>query len=227
MALLHEMDELESSLRSMSDEAQSEAMSAYLGNRFPFLGVKTPGRRAAVKASITTARTPSRPELVDAVDHLWAMQEREFHQCAVDILRRWQRVLVSEDIDWLGRLVTTNSWWDTVDALATHPVAHLVRNDRSLRQTIDRWATSENLWLNRTAIIHQLLFKDDTDVRQLFDYCDLHASSTEFFHRKAIGWALRQYARTDPDAVQDYVDTRLDVLSGLSIREALKHLQPR
>ncbi len=155
------------------------------------------------------------------------MQEREFHLCAVDIVRRWQRVLAGEDIDWLGHLITTNSWWDTVDALATHPVGHLVRADRSLRHTIDRWATSENLWLNRTAILHQLLFKEATDERQLFDYCDLHASSSEFFHRKAIGWALRQYARTDPEAVLGYVEARRDVLSGLSIREATKHLERR
>lgn len=199
-------------------------MAAYMKYRFLFLGVKTPDRRAAVKASVTTGRTPSRGGLIDAVEHLWAMPEREFHQCGVDLVRRWQRVLLGEDLEWLGRLVTTNSWWDTVDALATHPVGHLVRNDRSLRPTIDDWAHDENLWLNRTAILHQLLFKEATDAEQLFAYCDLHAASTEFFHRKAIGWALRQYARTDPGAVIDYVDARRDVLSGLSIREALKHL---
>ncbi len=224
VSLVDELPSLEAGLRSLADDERASEMANYMNDRFSFLGVSTPHRRAAVKEHVDTRVTPEHDDLVKTVEILFAMNEREFHYVGVDLLRRWQRVLTSADIEWLGRLATTHSWWDSVDALATHPIGHVVLADRSLSEVIDRWAASTDLWLNRTAILHQLLYKDATDVEQLFRYCDLHAASTEFYHRKAIGWALRQYARTDPDAVRGYVETRRDVLSGLSIREALKHL---
>lgn len=199
-------------------------MAHYMRGHFSFLGLSTPERRAVVKKTMTTQVAPEHDDLIEVVDSLFAMTEREFHYVGVDLLRRWQRVLAPTDMDWLGTLVTTHSWWDTVDALATHPIGHVVLQDRSLSEVTDRWATDHNLWLNRTALLHQLLYKDATDAEQLFRYCDLHAGSDEFFHQKAIGWALRQYARTDPEAVKNYVDERRETLSSLSIREALKHL---
>ena len=225
MSLLDDLPELERGLRAVADTDRSVEMEAYLKDQFPMLGVATPQRRQIVKDTLHTRTTPRHDELVAAVDRLFDLPEREFHYCAVDLARRWQRVLDVEDLPWLASLVSTHSWWDTVDTLAVHPVGHVVRNDRvAARATLDRWAVSDDLWLNRTAILHQLMFKAETDSEQLFEYCDLHAPSTEFFLRKAIGWALRQYARTDPDAVIDYVNERRDGLSGLTIREALKHL---
>jgi len=227
MSLLDELPDLQAELRSKADPDRAPEMEAYLKGQFPMLGVAAPLRRQVVKDTIQTATLPSREELVVVVDALFDLPEREFHYCGMDLARRWQRVLDVDDLPWLASLISTHSWWDTVDSLAVHPVGHVVRNDRDrCRATLDRWAASDDLWLNRTAIIHQLMFKDDTDAEQLFDYCDLHAASTEFFHRKAIGWALRQYSRTDADAVVDYVNERRKVLSGLSIREALKHLPP-
>lgn len=225
MSLLDELPLLERSLRAIADADRSVEMAAYLKNQFPMLGVATPQRRQALKDSLNTRTVPSHDELIAAVDRLFDLPEREFHYCAVDLARRWQSVLGADDLPWLGSLVSTRSWWDTVDALAVHPVGHVVRDDpAAARATLDQWAVSDDLWLNRTAILHQLLFKADTDAQQLFEYCDLHAASSEFFHRKAIGWALRQYARTNPDAVVDYVNERRSILSGLTIREALKHL---
>ncbi len=231
MSLLDELPELEHRLRAVADVERSLEMTAYLKDQFPMLGVATAQRRQIVKNSLQTRTVPTRDELVAAVDQLFDRPEREFHYCGVDLARRWQRVLRTDDLDWLASLVSTHSWWDTVDALAIHPVGHVARRAREVcsertaaRVILDRWAASDDLWLNRTAILHQLMFKTDTDAEQLFEYCDRHAASTEFFHRKAIGWALRQYARTDPDTVLDYVNERRDVLSGLTVREALKHL---
>lgn len=225
MSLLDELPELEARLRAASGVERSIEMAAYLKDQFPMLGVATPRRRQVAKDTLTTRTAPAHDELVAAVDRLFDLPEREFHYCGVDLARRWQRVLIVDDLPWLASLVSTHSWWDTVDALAVHPVGHVVGKHRTAsRATLDRWAASDDLWLNRTAILHQLMFKTDTDAEQLFEYCDIHASSTEFFHRKAIGWALRQYARTDPDAVLDYVNERREALSGLTIREALKHL---
>lgn len=226
MSLSGDLTLLEHRLRELADPARSAEMAAYLKDQFPMLGVSAPVRRQAVKDTLNTRTAPTHDDLVAAVDQLFDLPEREFHYCGMDLARRWQRVLGVEDLPWLASLISTHSWWDTVDALAVHPVGHVVRTNRDLsRATLDRWAASDDLWLNRTAIIHQLMFKDDTDAEQLFEYCDLHAASTEFFHRKAIGWALRQYSRTDPDAVVDYVGERGEVLSGLSIREALKLLK--
>ena len=227
MSLLDTVANLERELRAHTDPDRAVEMERYLKDRFKMLGVATPLRRQVAKRTLGAGSAPHRDDLISTVDRLFDLPEREFHYCAVDLARRWQRVLDVEDLDWLASLISTHSWWDTVDSLAVHPVGHVVRNDRDrCRATLDRWAASDDLWLNRTAIIHQLMFKDDTDAEQLFDYCDLHAASTEFFHRKAIGWALRQYSRTDADAVFDYVNERRKVLSGLSIREALKHLPP-
>ena len=224
MALVDQLPALEARLRSIADADRAAEMATYMKNHFTFLCVATPQRRAAVKEAINTAVTPEHDDLVEAVDSLFATKEREFHYVGVDLLRRWQRALTSADIEWLGTLVATHSWWDSVDALATHPIGYVVSADRSLSEVTDRWAAGSDLWLNRTAILHQLLYKDATDVEQLFRYCDLHAASSEFYHRKAIGWALRKYARTDQQAVRDYVESRRGVLSDLSVREALRHL---
>ena len=121
-------------------------------------------------------------------------------------------------------LITTRSWWDTVDPLATRVVGGLVRRHPELTAEMDAWSVAENLWLVRTAILHQLHYGPDTDTDRLFGYCTRQAGHRDFFVRKAIGWALRQYARTDPAAVSGYVAGNRDGLSPLSVREATKHL---
>ena len=123
----------------------------------------------------------------------------------------------------IRQLIVTKSWWDTVDALAAHVVGVMVARQPVLLSTMDEWVVSDELWLIRTAILHQLRYKSQTDTERLFRYCAQHAGHKDFFIRKAIGWALREYARTDPDAVRRFVKTQ-SALSGLSVREALKHL---
>ena len=121
-------------------------------------------------------------------------------------------------------LITTNSWWDTVDALAVHVVGTMVHRHRELAAVMDRWIDADDFWLARTAILHQLRWKSDTDTSRLFTYALRRAADNEFFIRKAIGWALRVYATTDPDAVRTFVDRHEDTLSALTQREARKHL---
>lgn len=118
-------------------------------------------------------------------------------------------------------LVTHKSWWDTVDSLA-HSTGILVQAHPELVDAMDTWIDDKNFWVARVAILHQLSYKHDTDATRLFDYCARRATDTEFFIRKAIGWALRQYARTDMPAVKDFVASHPE-LSPLSAREALKH----
>jgi len=218
------IQELRDRLELVAVAEDAEPMAAYMKQIAPFLGVKTPARRAARKPIWTEAKDWTSVELLDVSDALFEEPEREFHQVACGLLRRWVKKLDSDDLDRIRRIVQTKSWWDTVDVLAVHVLGPVVRVDRSLQVDMDDWIEDPDMWVARCAILHQLLWKDDTDAERLFRYCDLRAEDTEFFIRKAMGWALRQHARTDPEAVALYVHENADRLSGLTKREALKHL---
>ena len=122
-------------------------------------------------------------------------------------------------------LIVTGAWWDLVDEAATKLVGTSLRKDPGLvTPTMRRWATDHDMWLRRSAIICQLGFGVVTDVGLLVDVCSANRGDREFFIRKAIGWALRDYARTDPDWVRAFVDDHRSDMSPLSVREAMKHL---
>jgi len=218
------VEQLSGALTAVADLDQAPAMAAYLKDRFVLFGVKTPIRRKIAKPYVDAFR--GAPEHVVPFAHAcYARDERELHYVAVDTLRRWQRHLGPQHLEDLRVLLTTHSWWDTVDSLAAHPVGHLVKRHPELVATMDAWIDDENLWLARTAILHQLTYKADTDEERLFRYVLARADSTEFFLRKAQGWALRTYARVNADAVRRFVAEHEDRLSGLTRREATKHLR--
>ena len=137
------------------------------------------------------------------------------------------KVASARFIDTARELVTTKSWWDTVDSLASHTVGRLVRTHPELVAVMDEWIGSDDIWLARTALLHQLTWKNDTDAERLFAYCLRRASEKEFFIRKAIGWALREYSKTDEAAVRAFVAEHRATLSGLSRTEALRWLERR
>jgi 3-methyladenine DNA glycosylase AlkD len=152
------------------------------------------------------------------------MPEREYQYFACSWLRRHAAACGAGFTDTARTLVTTKPWWDTVDALAAHLVGPLVARHPALAGTMDSWAADEDRWLVRTAILHQLRYRERTDADRLFGYCTAQAGHRDFFVRKAIGWALREYARTDPDRVRRYVSSQAGRLSPLSVREALKNI---
>ncbi|MET0825495.1 MAG: DNA alkylation repair protein [Acidimicrobiales bacterium] len=206
-------------LTTRRDPEKAAAMAAYMKDQFSFLGVASPERRAAQREALGDWRAPTEDELSDFARACWAKDEREFQYAACDTLIRHVKRIGPDALDLCEYLITDKPWWDTTDALASRVVAFHAR-----RPVIERWLTSGTLWLERTAILHQLGYKQATDEAFLFHACLTHAASTEFFHRKAIGWALRQYAKVSPDAVRIFVADHADELSGLSKREALKHL---
>ena len=199
-------------------------MSAYLRNQFPFLGIGAKDRRAATRPTLVAAKTASTDELIAFAAACWEEPEREFAYVACDVLRTQAPRLEPRHLDAVRSLLTARSWWDTVDPLATRTVGTMVRTNPELVGTMDRWVHSDDFWLARTAILHQLLFGEATDAQRLLSYCEARAGDDEFFIRKAIGWALRQYARVDPAAVRTFVVAHDGELSGLTKREALKHL---
>ena len=215
--------DLRAALEAVADPERAEPMAAYMKHHFPFLGVPTPARRAAQKPTLDTLAGADGEAVLALAEACWREPERELQQVGADALRRFVSVLEPHQLSRVGALVTTRAWWDTVDTLAIHTVGPLVAGHSDLVAVMDRWIEDPDRWLARTAILHQLLWKADTDAQRLFRYADRRASDQDFFIRKALGWALRQYARTDPEAVWAFVDAQRDRLSALTLREAQKH----
>ncbi|MEU8821024.1 DNA alkylation repair protein [Actinoplanes sp. NPDC048796] len=215
---------LDALLRPAADPARAAAQAKYMRDQFPFLGLASPALRKLERAALAGRPKPAEDELRADALALWQRDEREYQYVACSYLARHVDVPGPGFLDVVRTLVTTKSWWDTVDPLATRFTGDLVRRHPSLSTAMDQWAADDNKWVVRTAILHQLHYGADTDTDRLFAYCRAQSGHRDFFVRKAIGWALRQYARTAPDAVRAFVSENHARLSGLSIREATKHL---
>lgn len=220
-------DGAEALFRGVADPVEAKGMAAYMRDQFPFLGIKSKPRRALTREALAGLPRPSEEDLRTLADAMWALPEREFQYFAVDVLVRSVRVCGPGFLETVQRLVTTKSWWDTVDALAANVVGPLVAAHPDLRADMDRWIGDQDIWVVRTAILHQMRYKAATDADRLFGYCLARAGDEEFFIRKAIGWALREYSKTDAAAVRAFVTEHDDELSGLSRREALEWVERR
>lgn len=211
---------LRETFKRHGDPADAAAMEAYMKGIAPFFGIKATPRRELLKEHIDVHGPAPLDELPAITQAAFAYPERELHQTAVDLLMKQARKLGPADLPLVEELIRTKSWWDTVDALAIHVAGVILkRHPQEIAPWNERWVTSDDLWLNRTAIIFQNRWKEDTDKVLLFANIDRHAARKEFFMRKAIGWALRELGATDPEAVRRFVQAR--ELSPLSVREAL------
>lgn len=201
-------------------------MSAYMKDRFAFLGIPKPV--CAELQRRTWAGRPRGVAAIEAIHALWAIPVREAQYVACDLVKSESKHWPPEEgLSALEAWVTAQSWWDSVDTLAVHGVGALLRrHPDTVWPTVQRWIYSENMWLNRTAMIGQLGFRAETRTSWLEEALSAHIHSNEFFHRKAIGWALRDYAKTNPRWVKQWVDAHPE-LSGLSRREALRLLGSR
>jgi 3-methyladenine DNA glycosylase AlkD len=212
---------LRSAFEPEADAEWAVGAAAYMRDQFPFLGLRTPLRRRLVTQALADLPVPTEAQLADVAQLLWKQPEREFQYVGCDLLAKHVSVAGPPFIDVAHELVVTKSWWDTVDALAAHTVGPLVRRHPGLTAVMDGWSTSDDIWVARTAILHQLTFGDQTDTDRLFAYCRNRATASEFFIRKAIGWALRSYAAYDPELVASFL-AETPSLSPLSVREATK-----
>jgi 3-methyladenine DNA glycosylase AlkD len=206
-----------------ADAAKAGPMRAYMRDQFAFLGIPTPQRRALSREVLRGLSRPAEDDLRTAALACWELPEREYQYFACDWLVRNVGACSPGFLDTARVLITTKSWWDTVDTLAAGVVGAIVARDRETVATMDGWLR-ESLWLARTAILHQLRYRERTDADRLFRYCLTMAGHRDFFIRKAIGWALREYVKSDPDAVRTFVRAHERTLSPLSVREALKNL---
>ncbi|MGW4032039.1 DNA alkylation repair protein [Streptomyces sp. NPDC004838] len=209
-----------------ADPVRAESAAAYMKGIAPFIGLYTRDRRALSRTVLAGLPAPAEADCAAIALRCWELPEREYHYFAVDYLARYAGRCSSGFLPVARHLVATVSWWDTVDAIAAHVVGPLVAADGELTSAMDEWIEDDDLWVARTALLHQLRYKSATDSERLFRYCLRQAGHPDFFIRKAIGWSLREYAKTDPDAVREFVDSARDRLSPLSVREALKNLGP-
>ncbi|MFF2484690.1 DNA alkylation repair protein [Paenibacillus sp. NPDC058071] len=219
-----EAEWLEERFREQADAEQASAMEAYMRNLFPFLGIRGPERTALARSIWKELGVPKGEQLVETALALWRLPEREFQYTAIELLDKHAKKAERGHVDVLELLVTDKSWWDTVDLIASRLVGtYFVRYPDAVDAYTSRWIESDSMWLRRTALLYQLKYKEKTDTAKLFAYIDRCKEENEFFIRKAIGWALREYAKTDENAVRRFVEDT--ALSPLSRKEALKHLK--
>lgn len=218
------LDRLTTAYAAAADPERAVAMRAYMKDVAPFLGIATPRRRVLSRGVLAGTGRPDEADCTAIALRCWALPEREYHYFAVDYLRRHAGRCSSDFLPVARYLVTTVSWWDTIDPLAAHVVGALVGEDPALTAAMDRWIADGDLWVARTALLHQLRYKERTDAERLFAYCLLQSGHSDFFIRKAIGWCLREYAKTDPEAVRSFVELQRGRFAPLTVREALKNI---
>ena len=200
-------------------------MQAYMKTSMPFYGVPKP-LRVPIARSLKERFPPIDGKAYrKSVLALWALPHREEKYLAIGYAESFRQFISLEQIDLYQRLITEGAWWDFVDEIASHLVGRVVLSDRErMRPVLVEWIEHPDMWLRRTAILSQLGHKEKTDWLLLADFCLRGAHEKEFFIRKAIGWALREYARVEPDLVRDFAHDHREQLSALSFREATKHL---
>ena len=212
-------------LRKNADHKRSQPMKKYMRDKFEFFGLSSPLRRSVCKEFLQQKLSPQETRKFVAL--LWAKPQREFQYFAIDYLEKHMDTSAEfeANMECIKSLITSKSWWDTVDALANKIVGGFVRQHRDVgKNVMEDWIDHENMWLRRTALLHQLSYKEETDEEMLFRFCSLRAEEEEFFIRKAIGWALRQYAWTCSSSVKKFLLKHKKTLSNLSFKEAAKHL---
>ncbi|RAR75381.1 DNA alkylation repair protein [Flavobacterium aciduliphilum] len=219
------INDLEQEMRQNSNREAAVPMENYMKNKFQFLGIKTEERRTIFKTNYEKHKAEIKAHFRTIAWELFNKKEREFHQCAIDLLvKEFKKNYVLDDIQFIEKLISTHSWWDSVDVVAKYLLGgYLQQFPNETYPVIERFSNSENMWLNRSGIIFQLSYKKKTNFDLLKAECEKHKNSNEFFIQKAIGWALRDYSRYNPSGVTEYVNATH--LKPLSQREALRNIK--
>jgi 3-methyladenine DNA glycosylase AlkD len=207
-------------LEKNANPEKAAGMSAYLKDQFKFLGIQKPERERLTGEFLKQKKKEPGVDWM-FVEECYARREREFHYLAVSYVLLIRDRLAPEDLGRIESLITRNSWWDTVD-MYNVPIGLMFLKYPEIIGTLRRWMTGDNLWLRRMSIIFQLHLKKDTNTELLTEAIEHNLGSKELFINKAIGWALREYSKTDPEWVRLFIASH--ELAILSVKEAGKYL---
>lgn len=208
-----------------ADPQTAIEMKAYLRNQFEFFGIQTPTRRSIYK---DLPQLPKDPQFILKIaNELWEKTEREYRYVACDLLIKNAKIFTITDLPAFKKLLQKDSWWETVDNLSS-AIGDIVLNEklkqRQSQNVMDEWLLDSDHWVRRSAMIHQLGWKTHTDADRLSRYALQLSSESEFFIRKAIGWAFRDYAKCNPTFVKNFMHQNKTVFSNLTLKEATKNL---
>lgn len=209
-------------LEARADNVRALDMSKYMKNKFEFFGVGASERNEIWKPYFKEAKKTKKIDW-DFIEICFKHEKRECQYTAAYYLKHMQKFLAEDDIPKLKKLVLTKSWWDTVDIL-DKVIGSIIYNNKKLYSIMLEWSKDDNIWLRRVAIDHQLLRKENTDVQLLEKILINNLNHKEFFVNKAIGWALRDYSKTNPQWVRNFIEDHRENMASLSIREASKYL---
>jgi 3-methyladenine DNA glycosylase AlkD len=219
---------LRSALRAAADPTMAPDMQRYMKSEMPCLGITSPRRRRVERELFAEHPLATARAWHDTVLSLWrtaAFREERYSAIELSGFKRYDEYQTRETLRMYEEMITTGAWWDYVDAIASDRLGGLLRRyPKWMKYRMRLWSANSDMWKRRSSIICQLRFKTDIDLDLLYDTIEPNMADTDFFIRKAIGWALRQHAWTDPDEVVRYVTANAARLSGLSKREALKNV---
>ncbi|ERK50256.1 DNA alkylation repair protein [Leptotrichia sp. oral taxon 879] len=204
------------------NEEQARQMSKYMLNKFEYIGIKTPERRKIFKNFFKEYKNEEKIDW-EFVNKCWENKYREFQYVGADYLKNMKDKLTIDDIPKLKQLILKKSWWDTIDNLDM-TIGALALKDSNVNKILIEWSLDENIWLRRIAIDHQLLRKEKTNTELLEKILKNNLGQTEFFINKAIGWALRDYSKINPEWVKNFIEENKEKMAKLSIKEASKYL---
>jgi 3-methyladenine DNA glycosylase AlkD len=220
------VDDLCSRMAAKADPVKAEKMAAYMRNQFSFFGISSPMRREITSRFLSERGLPPVENLADVCQACWNVPQRELQYVVNDLGRKLIKKAEVHFLDRVESLILQKSWWDTVDFLAPKLAGRLfLRFPATIPTTTERWIESDNIWLQRSAILFQLDYKDKTDADLLYRYILRRKDSKEFFVRKGAGWALRQYSKTHPESVRQFIESH--PLSGLTVLEGMKWIRKK
>ena len=213
-------------LRKLADARKAKEMAAYMKTTMPFYGVQKPDRVPILREIKKTFKPTDLDTYTESVLALWNQPQREEKYFAINYAGFFKDFINIDSLPLYEQLIREGAWWDFVDAVSSDLVgAAYLKQRKQIKPIMNKWSGDKDLWIRRSALLCQLKHKSETDSEQLFKFCLQMGHEKEFFIQKGMGWALREYAKTDPRAVKRFLKDNRDGLSALTYREGSKHIQ--
>lgn len=218
--------EISQVLKEKSNSKYAKKQKNYMKGNFDFFGIKAQPRRKATRVFMRKAERPDLNDIFDVVKKLWKLPKREYQYFGMELLEKYKKEFDKDIIPLFEYMITNKSWWDTVDFISKKLVGEFFKLFPELRDKyISKWMDSGDIWLQRTCLLFQLGYKENTDLKLLFDLVERLKEKDEFFIQKAIGWSLREYSKIEPKKIEKFIQEQS--LSALSKREGLKWIKKR